>query len=89
MVVFVLPRSGSDSPNRIGVTASRRVGGAVVRARCRRRIRELFRLHPNELPDASVDLVVNARRGCEKAPWAELRQDYVRSVRRLRERLEL
>jgi ribonuclease P protein component len=89
MVVFVLRRDGPGLPSRIGVTATRRVGGAVVRARCRRRLRELFRLHPAELPGEPIDLVVNARRGCAVVPWDELQQDYVRSLRQVRKRLAL
>jgi ribonuclease P protein component len=88
MVFFVLRRDGTGLPSRLGVTASRRVGGAVVRARCKRRMRELFRLHPGELPAAPVDLVVNARRGCAKAAWHDLRRDYVRSMRAVRERID-
>lgn len=88
MVVFVLRRDGNGFPSRLGVTASRRVGGAVVRARCKRRIRELFRLHPGELPAAPIDVVVNARRGCATAAWGALRLDYVRSMRAVRERID-
>jgi len=46
---------------RVGVIASRRVGNAVTRNRCKRRLRELFRLHQNELPENS-DLVLIARK---------------------------
>lgn len=88
MVVFALPRSsGRNGKSRLGVTATRKVGGAVVRARCKRRLREVFRLHPEELSGLTVDLVVNARRGCAEAPWEELRRDFTTSVRRVREQL--
>jgi ribonuclease P protein component len=59
----------------------------VVRVRCKRRLRELFRLHPEELRGLNVDLVVNARSGCAEAPWEELRRDYRRCVNQLSERL--
>jgi ribonuclease P protein component len=52
---------------RLGVSVSRKVGGAVERNRWKRLIREAFRLSRNELP-AGVDLVVIPR-----ATDAELR----------------
>lgn len=69
---------------RLGITASRKVGSAVVRTRCRRRIRELFRLNSEALSGLGVDLVVNVRRGCESVPWPELQGDYLAGLKRLR-----
>ena len=87
MVVFALLRKESVGGVRLGVTASRRVGGAVVRNRCKRRLRELFRLHRAALGDLSVDLVINARKGCDRASWSELRGQYMDCVARVRRRL--
>jgi ribonuclease P protein component len=67
---------------RFGVTASRRVGGAVVRSRCKRRLRELYRLHRPELAGMAVDMVANARVSCASAPWLELERDFVSCTRR-------
>jgi ribonuclease P protein component len=53
---------GSPSGPRLGITASRRVGGAVQRNLVKRRIREWFRETKTALP-ARLDLVVIARRG--------------------------
>ena len=46
---------------RLGLTVSRKVGGAVVRNRVKRLLREWFRLHHHELT-ADWDLVIIARR---------------------------
>lgn len=59
---------------RLGVTASRKVGGAVVRNRVKRRIREVFRLHRELLPDAS-DVVVIARPGAGELSWTVLERE--------------
>jgi ribonuclease P protein component len=54
-------RDDTSGP-RLGITASRRVGGAVQRNLVKRRIREWFRQSKGTLP-ADLDLVVIARRG--------------------------
>lgn len=52
-------RNGLDRP-RLGLSVGRRVGNAVTRNRCKRLVREAFRLHKHELP-AGTDLVVAVR----------------------------
>jgi ribonuclease P protein component len=85
MVVFAL---ATDDGGRFGVTASRKVGNAVARARCKRRLRELYRLHPSPAVTESVDLVVNARRSCRQAPWGELVRDFDDCLRRVAGRMK-
>jgi hypothetical protein len=51
-------------------------------------MRELYRLHgPRELEGLTVDLVVNARAGCDSAPWAELEREFVDCLSTVRRRL--
>lgn len=83
VVVFLMRADAHDG--RFGVTAARRVGGAVARSRAKRRLRELYRIHRSEFEGCPVDVVVNARRSCAMAPWAELERDFLTSMRRARE----
>lgn len=62
--------------NRVGITVSKKLGGAVVRNRTRRRLREVYRL--NETRFASGwDIVVVARTRAVSAPFEKLTQAYL------------
>ena len=78
VVVFAL--AGEGGVCRLGITASRKVGGAVVRNRSRRRIRELLRTRPEAVSGWGGDLVVNVRRGCDEVGWDALAEDLERCV---------
>jgi ribonuclease P protein component len=55
--------SGAKGPSqRLGITVSRKVGGAVVRNRVKRRVREWFRHSRHELR-GEIDIVVIGRSG--------------------------
>ncbi len=51
----------ADSTSRLGVITTKKLGNAVIRARARRLLREVFRLHQHDLVQP-VDLVLVAQR---------------------------
>lgn len=74
-LVLYCRRNGAPK-NRIGVTVSAKLGGAVVRNRVRRRLREVYRLHEAQfLP--GFDLVVVARGRAVGATYRQLDEAYL------------
>ena len=82
-VILNWQRLGAGASSRLGLVVSRKVGGAVVRSRVRRRLREAFRLHQHELGQP-VDLVLVARPSIATKRYAEVEKDYLAVLRRAR-----
>lgn len=68
-------RRNGRGVNRHGYTVSAKLGGAVVRNRVRRRLREIARLNAPALRQG-WDIVVVARARCVGASYAELDRAY-------------
>lgn len=61
---------------RLGIVSSRKVGGAVQRARARRQLREAFR-RQRHLLSGRVDLVLVARASLRTASRNDIEQDFM------------
>ena len=80
MVVYC--RRNKLGHNRLGLTASKKLGHAVVRNRCRRRLREVYRLHQGEMRQG-WDIIMVARTRTATAPWQELNDTFLRICKKL------
>jgi ribonuclease P protein component len=72
----------TEKPARIGFTVTKKVGGAVVRNRTRRRLKEAARLEFAENPVTDVDLVLIGRDTTRGRPFLDLRDDLRRALRK-------
>jgi ribonuclease P protein component len=68
---------------RIGFTATRRIGGAVVRNRAKRRLREAARALAPLHAQPGCDYVFIARGGTAERPWGRLLDDMKSTLIRL------
>jgi ribonuclease P protein component len=86
---FVLILAAQPKPReaRLGITASRRVGNAVVRNRAKRLVREAFRATPELWPDG-VDLVVIVRKPLGELRLAAVLSEWRGAARTVGRRLE-
>ena len=80
MVIYC--RKNKLGHNRLGLTASTKLGHAVVRNRCRRRLREVYRLNSPALRQG-YDLILVARGRTPHAPWKELNDTFMKLCRKL------
>ena len=62
--------------NRVGITAGKKLGHAVVRNRVRRRLREVYRLNEDKFTPG-WDIVVVARSRCIGADFRKLTNAYL------------
>jgi len=69
MVVYC--RNNGTKYNRLGITVSAKIGGAVQRNRIRRRLKEIYRLNEKSLK-AGNDIVIVARMKSSDASYHEL-----------------
>ncbi len=66
---------------RAAFVTTRRLGGAVVRNRVRRRLREIVRKHQQEIVDA-VWIVTIARTNAARASYRQLEDEWLRLAKR-------
>ena len=81
-VVLQALARGDAGPARLGFTVTKKVGNAVIRNRTRRRLKEAARLLLRESPVAGYDLVLIGRDHTRGRPFAELRDDIARALKK-------
>ncbi len=70
-LLVMIIRKNQLSSNRIGISVSKKVGNSVVRHRITRCLREIFRLHWDEI-EGGYDIVVVARAAARESGYRSM-----------------
>ena len=81
LLVLGVLQSRDGNSLRAGFVTSKRIGGAVVRNRVRRRLREIVRKHQQDLR-ADLWIVIIARPKAARATYRELEDEWLRLAKR-------
>jgi ribonuclease P protein component len=85
MTVFFLRRESQDGAMRVGFTVGKVLGGAVVRNRIKRRLRDAVRLEG--LRQVPADVVINPKKSLLAAALPELRTEVGRAFQVVEQKL--
>lgn len=75
ILIQLRKRGDGTSEIRVGFTATRKIGGAVIRNRAKRKLREVARALLPDVGLAGCDYVFIARSGAPDRPFAQLMDD--------------
>lgn len=67
------------SQSKIGVVTSRKLGSPVIRNRCRRLLREVYRIHQNDLAQPA-EIVLVARDPIKNCKFADVERDFLTAL---------
>jgi ribonuclease P protein component len=82
--VILIAQPNGQPVHRLGLVASRRVGGAVVRNRAKRRLREVFRRRMPAGDLRGLDIVAIAKADIVRAPFDAVATDFLAALSKLR-----
>jgi ribonuclease P protein component len=87
---FILKTNTGE--RRFGITVTKKIGGAVVRNRCKRRLRDVLRRYCSivkieDLNSLGFDLVLNAKSALLDADYHQIEESFARVMERFHQSL--
>ena len=83
VTVYFLERGQGEVCTRLGITVTRKVGGAVVRYKIKRRIREIYRRWSQRRELAPYDILVHVKPKARQVDFTALQKEIHRLLRPL------
>lgn len=80
--VAVYSMKNGKNINRLGITVSAKIGGAVQRNRIRRRLKEIYRINEQRII-SGYDIVIVARMRCVDSDYKELETSLTGVLKRM------
>ena len=80
--VVVYCRRNGTKKNRLGITVSSKIGGAVVRNRIRRRLKEIYRLNEAGL-HTGYDIIIAARMKSRYSGYGDIENSVLQLFKKL------
>jgi|SRR5215813_8812109 len=81
---FILRNDGGEQ--RFGITVTRKIGSAIIRNRCKRRLREVVRKYEfHDVDMGGFDLVINVKAGLAEANFKQLEEAFSQVIDRYRD----
>ena len=83
LVLHHLKKIDDETPTRFGFTASKKVGGAVLRNKAKRRMRSLVNELKNDFKPNGQDYVLIARKQVVNHDYNKIKDELINSIRTL------
>lgn len=78
--IMQVAANGDPALFRFGLTASRKVGNAVMRNRAKRRLREIARMCAGEPEAAGFDVVLIAKTAATTCDFLRMKEDFLKGL---------
>lgn len=74
-------KPGEEAPFRLGVSVSKKLGNAITRNRLRRVMKEIVRLHAEQVEEG-IDFILIARKPVVEMEYAEIEKSIIHVMKR-------